>query len=170
MQLDGIKEKSADKLLAAIEASKSNSAEKLLFGLGIRHIGSKVSRLILEVYGDISALLTAKEEEIARIDGLGSTIAQSLTQYFEQKTAAILVDELKTAGVNMHYSGQKVNSDAALFGLTVVLTGKLNQLNRNEAKDKLEALGAKVTGSVSKKTDLVIAGSDAGSKLEKQRV
>ncbi|HEQ2065057.1 TPA: NAD-dependent DNA ligase LigA [Streptococcus pyogenes] len=169
MQLDGIKEKSADKLLAAIEASKSNSAEKLLFGLGIRHIGSKVSRLILEVYGDISALLTAKEEEIARIDGLGSTIAQSLTQYFEQKTAAILVDELKTAGVNMHYSGQKVNSDAALFGLTVVLTGKLNQLNRNEAKDKLEALGAKVTGSVSKKTDLVIAGSDAGSKLEKAK-
>lgn len=169
MQLDGIKEKSADKLLAAIEASKSNSAEKLLFGLGIRHIGSKVSRLILEVYGDISALLTAKEEEIARIDGLGSTIAQSLTQYFEQKTAAILVDELKTAGVNMHYSGQKVNSDAALFGLTVVLTGKLNQLNRNEAKDKLEALGAKVTGSVSKKTNLVISGSDAGSKLEKAK-
>ncbi|GAA0061118.1 UNVERIFIED_CONTAM: NAD-dependent DNA ligase LigA [Streptococcus canis] len=167
LQLEGIKEKSAEKLLAAIEVSKANSAEKLLFGLGIRHIGAKASRLILETYGDLTALLFATEEQIAAIDGLGTVIAKSLVQYFQQEAVALLIEELRTAGVNLIYLGQKVDSSAELFGLTVVLTGKLEKLNRNEAKAKLEALGAKVTSSVSKKTDLVIAGSDAGSKLEK---
>ncbi|EHI69635.1 NAD-dependent DNA ligase LigA [Streptococcus ictaluri] len=167
LQLEGIKEKSAEKLLNAIQASKSNSAEKLLFGLGIRHIGAKASRLILETFGDLESLLAVEEEAIAQIDGLGPVIGKSLSYYFHQEAVSILLSELKAAGVNLTYLGQKVDTSAELFGLTVVLTGKLEQLTRNEAKEKLEALGAKVTGSVSKKTDLLLAGSDAGSKLEK---
>lgn len=167
LTLDGIKEKSAEKLLAAIEQSKANSAEKLLFGLGIRHIGAKASRLILEAYGDLEALLAVTAEELAQIDGLGLVIGQSLVQYFQQEQAAQLLAELKSAGVNLAYLGQRPDQQAALFGLTVVLTGKLEKLNRTQAKEKLEQLGAKVTGSVSKKTDLVVAGSEAGSKLAK---
>ncbi|HEK9529668.1 TPA: NAD-dependent DNA ligase LigA, partial [Streptococcus equi subsp. equi] len=162
LTLDGIKEKSAEKLLAAIEQSKANSAEKLLFGLGIRHIGAKASRLILEAYGDLEALLAVTAEELAQIDGLGLVIGQSLVQYFQQEQAAQLLAELKSAGVNLAYLGQRPDQQAALFGLTVVLTGKLEKLNRTQAMEKLEQLGAKVTGSVSKKTDLVVAGSEAG--------
>ncbi|HEL1032537.1 TPA: NAD-dependent DNA ligase LigA [Streptococcus equi subsp. zooepidemicus] len=167
LTLDGIKEKSAEKLLAAIEQSKANSAEKLLFGLGIRHIGAKASRLILETYGDLETLLSVTAEELAQIDGLGLVIGQSLVQYFQQDQAAQLLAELKSAGVNLAYLGQRPDRQAELFGLTVVLTGKLEKLNRTQAKEKLEQLGAKVTGSVSKKTDLVVAGSEAGSKLVK---
>lgn len=167
LTLDGIKEKSAEKLLAAIEQSKANSAEKLLFGLGIRHIGAKASRLILETYGDLETLLSVTAEELAQIDGLGLVIGQSLVQYFQQDQATQLLAELKSAGVNLAYLGQRPDRQAELFGLTVVLTGKLEKLNRTQAKEKLEQLGAKVTGSVSKKTDLVVAGSEAGSKLAK---
>lgn len=167
LTLDGIKEKSAEKLLAAIEQSKANSAEKLLFGLGIRHVGAKASRLILETYGDLETLLSVTAEELAKIDGLGLVIGQSLVQYFQQDQAAQLLAELKSAGVNLAYLGQRPDRQAELFGLTVVLTGKLEKLNRTQAKEKLEQLGAKVTGSVSKKTDLVVAGSEAGSKLVK---
>lgn len=167
LTLDGIKEKSAEKLLAAIEQSKANSAEKLLFGLGIRHIGAKASRLILETYGDLETLLSVTAEELAQIDGLGLVIGQSLVQYFQQDQAAQLLAELKSAGVNLAYLGQIPDRQAELFGLTVVLTGKLEKLNRTQAMEKLEQLGAKVTGSVSKKTDLVVAGSEAGSKLAK---
>ncbi|HEL0609440.1 TPA: NAD-dependent DNA ligase LigA [Streptococcus equi subsp. zooepidemicus] len=167
LTLDGIKEKSAEKLLAAIEQSKANSAEKLLFGLGIRHIGAKASRLILENYGDLETLLSVTAEELAQIDGLGLVIGQSLVQYFQQDQATQLLAELKSAGVNLAYLGQRPDRQAELFGLTVVLTGKLEKLNRTQAKEKLEQLGAKVTGSVSKKTDLVVAGSEAGSKLAK---
>ncbi|HEL0635793.1 TPA: NAD-dependent DNA ligase LigA [Streptococcus equi subsp. zooepidemicus] len=167
LTLDGIKEKSAEKLLAAIEQSKANSAEKLLFGLGIRHIGAKASRLILENYGDLETLLSVTAEELAQIDGLGLVIGQSLVQYFQQDQAIQLLAELKSAGVNLAYLGQRPDRQAELFGLTVVLTGKLEKLNRTQAKEKLEQLGAKVTGSVSKKTDLVVAGSEAGSKLAK---
>ncbi|HEL1205788.1 NAD-dependent DNA ligase LigA [Streptococcus equi subsp. zooepidemicus] len=167
LTLDGIKEKSAEKLLSAIEQSKANSAEKLLFGLGIRHIGAKASRLILETYGDLETLLSVTAEELAQIDGLGLVIGQSLVQYFQQDQAAQLLAELKSAGVNLAYLGQRPDRQAELFGLTVVLTGKLEKLNRTQAKEKLEQLGAKVTGSVSKKTDLVVAGSEAGSKLAK---
>ncbi|HEL0558587.1 NAD-dependent DNA ligase LigA [Streptococcus equi subsp. zooepidemicus Sz105] len=167
LTLDGIKEKSAEKLLSAIEQSKANSAEKLLFGLGIRHIGAKASRLILETYGDLETLLSVTAEELAQIDGLGLVIGQSLVQYFQQDQAAQLLAELKSAGVNLAYLGQRPDRQAELFGFTVVLTGKLEKLNRTQAKEKLEQLGAKVTGSVSKKTDLVVAGSEAGSKLAK---
>ncbi|MFS9155192.1 NAD-dependent DNA ligase LigA [Streptococcus infantis] len=165
--LDGIKEKSAQKLYQAIQASKENSAEKLLFGLGIRHVGSKASQLLLQNFDSIESLAQANPEEIASIESLGSVIAQSLQTYFATEGSEILLRELKESGVNLDYKGQVVAADAALSGLTVVLTGKLERLTRSEAKNKLESLGAKVTGSVSKKTDLVVAGADAGSKLQK---
>ena len=165
--LEGVKEKSASKLYQAIQASKKNSAEKLLFGLGIRHVGSKASQLLLQHFHSIENLAQADPEEVASIESLGSVIAQSLQSYFATEGSKILLDELKEAGVNLDYKGQTVVADAALSGLTVVLTGKLERLKRSEAKSKLESLGAKVTGSVSKKTDLVVAGADAGSKLQK---
>lgn len=165
--LDGIKEKSAQKLYQAIQASKENSAEKLLFGLGIRHVGSKASQLLLQNFHSIESLAQANPEQIANIESLGSVIAQSLQTYFATEGSAILLRELKESGVNLDYKGQTVAANSALSGLTVVLTGKLERLNRSEAKNKLESLGAKVTGSVSKKTDLVVAGADAGSKLQK---
>lgn len=165
--LEGVKEKSASKLHQAIQASKENSAEKLLFGLGIRHVGSKASQLLLQHFHSIENLAQADPEEVASIESLGGVIAKSLQTYFATEGSEILLRELKEAGVNLDYKGQTVVADAALSGLTVVLTGKLERLKRSEAKSKLESLGAKVTGSVSKKTDLVVAGADAGSKLQK---
>lgn len=167
LTLEGFKEKSAEKLYEAIQASKENSAEKLLFGLGIRHVGSKVSQILLQEFHDLDQLATADPERIASIDSLGMVVAESLKRYFAQEGSKRLLQELKEAGVNLTYLGEKVAADAALSGMTVVLTGKLERLTRSEAKAKLESLGAKVTGSVSKKTDLVVAGSDAGSKLTK---
>lgn len=165
--LEGVKEKSASKLYQAIQASKENSAEKLLFGLGIRHVGSKASQLLLQHFHSIENLAQADPEEVASIESLGGVIAKSLQTYFATEGSEILLRELKEAGVNLDYKGQTVVADAALSGLTVVLTGKLERLKRSEAKSKLESLGAKVTGSVSKKTDLVVAGADAGSKMQK---
>lgn len=167
LQLENFKEKSANKLYNAIQASKSNSAEKLLFGLGIRHVGSKASRILLEKFHDIPSLAQAEQEEIASIDSLGMVIAKSLHSYFAQEGTQILLKELEEAGVNLAYLGEKVAEDAVLSGKTVVLTGKLETLTRTQAKEKLLRLGANVAGSVSKKTDLVIAGADAGSKLAK---
>ena len=165
--LEGVKEKSAAKLYQAIQASKENSAEKLLFGLGIRHVGSKASQLLLQHFHSIENLAQADSEEVSSIESLGGVIAKSLQTYFATEGSEILLRELKEAGVNLDYKGQTVVADASLSGLTVVLTGKLERLKRSEAKSKLESLGAKVTGSVSKKTDLVVAGADAGSKLQK---
>lgn len=165
--LEGVKEKSAGKLYQAIQASKENSAEKLLFGLGIRHVGSKASQLLLQHFHSIENLAQADPEEVASIESLGGVVAKSLQTYFATEGSEILLRELKEAGVNLDYTGQTVVANAALSGLTVVLTGKLERLKRSEAKTKLESLGAKVTGSVSKKTDLVVAGADAGSKLQK---
>ena len=165
--LEGVKERSAAKLYQAIQVSKDNSAEKLLFGLGIRHVGSKASQLLLQHFHSIENLAQADPEEVASIESLGGVIAKSLQTYFATEGSEILLKELKEAGVNLTYKGQTVVADAALSGLTFVLTGKLERLKRSEAKSKLESLGAKVTGSVSKKTDLVVAGADAGSKLQK---
>ncbi|MDE7486626.1 NAD-dependent DNA ligase LigA, partial [Streptococcus agalactiae] len=162
-----IKEKSATKIYHAIQSSKENSAEKLLFGLGIRHVGSKASRLLLEEFGNLRQLSQASQESIASIDGLGGVIAKSLHTFFEKEEVDKLLEELTSYTVNFNYLGKRVSTDAQLSGLTVVLTGKLEKMTRNEAKEKLQNLGAKVTGSVSKKTDLIVAGSDAGSKLTK---
>lgn len=167
LTLDGIKEKSATKIYHAIQSSKENSAEKLLFGLGIRHVGSKASRLLLEEFGNLRQLSQESQESIASIDGLGGVIAKSLHTFFEKEEVDKLLEELTSYNVNFNYLGKRVSTDAQLSGLTVVLTGKLEKMTRNEAKEKLQNLGAKVTGSVSKKTDLIVAGSDAGSKLTK---
>ncbi len=166
---EGVKEKSVAKLYQAIQASKENSAEKLLFGLGICHVGSKASQLLLQYFHSIENLYQADSEEVACIESLGGVIAKSLQTYFATEGSEILLRELKETGVNLNYKGQTVVADAALSDLTVVLTGKLERLKRSEAKSKLESLGAKVTGSVSKKTDLVVVGADAGSKLQKHK-
>ena len=126
--LEGVKEKSASKLYQAIQASKENSAEKLLFGLGIRHVGSKVSQLLLQHFHSIENLAQADPEEVASIESLGGVIAKSLQTYFATEGSEILLRELKEAGVNLDYKGQTVVADAALSGLTVVLTGKLERL------------------------------------------
>ena len=167
LQLENFKEKSANKLYNAIQASKENSAERLLFGLGIRHVGSKASRILLEHFHDIPSLAKADLDTIASIDGLGLVIATSLHSYFEQEGTQTLLAELQEAGVNLAYLGEKVAADAVLSGKTVVLTGKLETLTRTQAREKLLRLGANVASSVSKKTDLVISGADAGSKLAK---
>ncbi|HEL1649929.1 TPA: NAD-dependent DNA ligase LigA [Streptococcus suis] len=169
LTLEGFKEKSADKLYQAIQTSKSNSAERLLFGLGIRHVGSKASKILLENFGDLEALAQASQDEIASLEGLGQVIAKSLTSFFASSGAQQLLAELKENAVNLTYLGQVAGENAALSGLTVVLTGKLERMKRGEAKVKLESLGANVAGSVSKKTNLVIAGADAGNKLAKAR-
>ncbi|WP_019778078.1 helix-hairpin-helix domain-containing protein, partial [Streptococcus sobrinus] len=141
--------------------------EKLLFGLGIRHVGAKASKLLLEKFNSLNNLMSAEFEAIAEIEGLGGVIAQSLQDYFATDGAKQLMTELQEAGLNFDYLGKRVAEDAALSGMTVVLTGKLVSLKRSQAKEKLENLGAKVTGSVSKNTDIVVAGADAGSKLAK---
>ena len=166
LTLDKVKETLAQKIVSAIAQSRENSAEKLLFGLGIRHVGGKAAKLLLERFANLRALSKATEEEISEIPSLGGVIATAVVSYFETDGAKILLDELENAGLNFDYLGA-VNVEGILSGKTVVLTGKLTTLKRSEAKEKLEALGANVSGSVSKKTDLVVAGEEAGSKLTK---
>lgn len=171
LTLDKVKEKSANNLLNAIEASKANSAERLLFGLGIRHVGAKAAKILLEHYETIENLSQAKAEDILNLHTMGETIANSLTTYFANDEVHELLAELKAAGVNLRYLGvtqaQLASVQSPFKDKTIVLTGKLTTYTREEAKAKIESLGGKVTGSVSKKTDLVIAGADAGSKLTK---
>lgn len=167
LALDKVKEKSAEKLYKAIQDSKANSVEKLIFGLGIRHVGAKAAKIIAEYFGNMDQIVQASVEEFSSIPTIGVVLAESLTQYFAQTGTQKLLAELRTAGLNFDYLGPVKRDDAPLSGKTVVLTGKLTQLTRTEAKEKLESLGANVSGSVSKKTDIVVAGSDAGSKLTK---
>ncbi|MCT3526247.1 NAD-dependent DNA ligase LigA [Latilactobacillus curvatus] len=170
-QLDKFKEKSINNLLNAIEASRQNSLERLLFGLGIRHVGAKAARLLAEHFLTMEALMASDQEEIMSVDTIGETIADSLATYFADDQVHTLIRELAEVQVNLTYTGvtkaQAENSDSYFNGKTVVLTGKLSQYTRGELKQQLEDNGAKVTGSVSKKTDILIAGEDAGSKLTK---
>lgn len=162
-------EKSVDNLLAAIEASKENSLERLLFGLGIRLVGAKAARVLAEHFGHIDAIMQAEEADFTQIDEIGPKMAASLIHYFRQPQAEAVIERLKAAGVNMSYKGIRIESgdDLPFAGKTIVLTGTLAQMSRQEAEEAIARLGGKVTGSVSKKTDLVIAGEKAGSKLEK---
>ncbi|CAM3995933.1 NAD-dependent DNA ligase LigA [Mesobacillus zeae] len=169
--LERMGEKSVTNLLAAIEASKVNSLEKLLFGLGIRLVGAKAAKTLAKEFGTMDRLRKASVEELVSINEIGDKMADSIVTYFDSEEVEELISELSAAGVNMEYNGPRPvaisNSDSFFAGKTVVLTGKLHQLSRNEAKEKIEELGGNVAGSVSKKTHLVIAGEDAGSKLEK---
>ncbi|RNB77114.1 NAD-dependent DNA ligase LigA [Brevibacillus panacihumi] len=162
-------EKSVDNLLAAIEASKENSLERLLFGLGIRLVGAKAAKVLAEHFGHMDAISQAQEEEFTLIDEIGPKMAASLYQYFRLPQAEAVIERLKAAGVNMAYKGVRVEAGENLpfSGKTIVVTGTLSAMSRQEAEETIARLGGKVTGSVSKKTDLVIAGEKAGSKLEK---
>lgn len=165
--LDRVGTKSAEKIFAAIDASRKNSSERLLFGLGIRHVGAKVAKVLLQKYKNLQVLAAAEEEEISKIPSVGKVLAKSIVDYFATEGAQHLIDELLTAGVNFDYLGPVIRMDSVLSGKTVVLTGKLSSLTREEAKEKLENFGATVTSSVSSKTDVIITGADAGSKLTK---
>ncbi|KUP09235.1 NAD-dependent DNA ligase LigA [Bacillus coahuilensis p1.1.43] len=169
--LERIGEKSALNLIQAIDASRENSLEKLLFGLGIRHVGAKAAKTLAQEFDTLTNLQNASKEELIRIDEIGDKMADSIVQYFSMPEVHELIAELQKAEVNMQYKGPKKIAveagETSFAGKVVVLTGKLSILTRNEAKEKIELLGGKVTGSVSKKTDLLIAGEDAGSKLSK---
>lgn len=169
LTLDKFGDKSAANLLTSIANSRNNSVERLLFGLGIRHVGAKAARLIMEHFQNLDRLLTASADEVAAVDGIGPTIGDSVQTYFANEQVKKLVDELRAVGVNFDYHGSVVPAatDSEWNGRRVVLTGKLEELTRADVKHWLEAHGAKVTGSVSKKTDIVIAGTAAGSKLTK---
>ena len=170
VELERMGEKSATNLVEALEKSKDNSLERLLFGLGIRHVGEKAAKILAAEYETMDALMKADVADLTNIHEIGDKMAESIVAYFANEEVQTLIARLKDVGVNMVYKGKKVVVEAGanpFAGKTIVLTGKLAQLTRNEAKAKIEELGGTVAGSVSKKTDLVIAGEDAGSKLEK---
>ncbi|WP_267612006.1 NAD-dependent DNA ligase LigA [Enterococcus faecium] len=171
LTLDKIKEKSANNILTAIDNSKDNSVERLIFGLGIRHVGAKAAKILAEHFGDLETLSKSDYESIIALDTIGDIIADSVVAYFSNEEVHELMNELKQAGVNFEYKGlrnaQLQEVESPFKEKTVVLTGKLTRFTREEAKETIENLGGKVTGSVSKKTDIVVAGEDAGSKLTK---
>ncbi|WP_125573677.1 NAD-dependent DNA ligase LigA [Levilactobacillus huananensis] len=170
LTLDKFGEKSAQNLLTAIDNSRNNSLERLLFGLGIRHVGAKAARSLAANFGDLNSLMAADSETIAAIDTIGGIIADSVVTYFDSEPVQALMKELATVGVNLTYTSgpsEPVDPLGTFANQRVVLTGKLNELTRPEATTWLEQHGATVTGSVSKKTDLLIAGEAAGSKLTK---
>jgi DNA ligase (NAD+) len=171
LALERMGEKSVNNLLTAIEASKENSLEKLMFGLGIRLVGAKAAKTLAQEFGTMDQLMQASRDELTAINEIGDKMADSVVTYFDNDEVKELISELKAVGVNLEYKGpRKISaeeSDSFFAGKTIVLTGKLEQMGRNEAKEKIEALGGNISGSVSKKTDLVIAGEDAGSKLTK---
>lgn len=171
LTLPNTKEKSATKYHNAIEKSKSNSLERLLFGLGIRHVGAKAARLISEKFRKIEAIQKASTEDIETIDGIGPMISQAIVEYFDMDESNELIQRLQEAGVNTDYLGvvpEEIDlKDNFFANQTVVLTGSMETLTRGEAKKRLENLGAKVTGSVSKNTNYLVAGEAAGSKLTK---
>lgn len=166
MMLEGHQEKSAKNLVEAIGRSKKNDLSRLLFALGIRHIGQKAAKLLSEYFGDIDSIIAASEEEIAEIDGFGGIMAKSAAEFFSMTQTADLIERLKAAGVNMKSLKGK-SDDQRFAGLTFVLTGTLPTLSRKEATEIIENLGGKASSSVSKKTSYVVAGEEAGSKLQK---
>ena len=163
--LDRFGKKSAENLVAAIQKSKENDLSKLLFALGIPHIGAKAAKLLAGAFGNMDALIAADEEQIAAIDGFGGIMAQEVYAFFRRHSAIELIDRLKAAGVNM--TAEAVTTDTKFLGKTFVLTGTLPNLKRTEAAALIEKAGGKVSGSVSKKTSYVVAGEEAGSKLTK---
>lgn len=165
--LDKMGEKSVEKLIMAIEASKSNSLDKLLYGLGIRHIGEKAATTLAARFETMDQLMNADEEQLSCVREIGSVMAQSVVLFFSQRPNHHLIDVLRSVGVNMEMTKKKAEKSSFFTNKTVVLTGTLVQMTRSEASDWLSRQGANVTSSVSKNTDLVIAGTEAGSKLTK---
>ena len=168
ISMDGWQAKSVDNLLDAIEASKHNSVERLLFGLGIKEVGAKMAKSLSRIYSDLDSLSKATEEELLSLPDVGPVLAESLTKWFKNEKNMALLETLRGLGLNFSFLGSTSKAASSYFsGKTCVLTGTLDSMGRKEASDILENLGAKVTGSVSKATDVVIAGHDAGSKLDK---
>ena len=165
LKLDNFKEKSVNNLLTSIEKSKSNSLDRLIFGLGIRNIGSASAKLLCDRFGNLDDIINADSEEIAKIDGFGEIMAQSVAKAFKEPHMLEIIERLKSYGVNVFY--EKKQKDNRFEGITFVLTGTLPTLKRAEAKELIESYGGKASGSVSKKTDYVLAGDEAGSKLTK---
>ncbi|MDE5563755.1 MAG: NAD-dependent DNA ligase LigA, partial [Oscillospiraceae bacterium] len=167
LTLEGFKDKSAENLLTAIERSKSATLDRVIYALGIRGIGQKAAQLLCAQFGSLEAIESADKEAFAQIEGYGDTMSESLYTALHDSSVNMLLDKLKAAGLTMPYEKAEVATDNFFSGKTVVLTGTLAQMKRSDAKKALEAAGAKVSGSVSKKTDYVIAGEAAGSKLTK---
>ena len=166
--LDGWQSKSIDNLIDAIDKSKANSVEKLLFGLGIKEVGAKMAKTLSRIFGNLDALASATEEDLLEIPDVGPVVAHSIVTWFESEHNKELIEQLRAEGLNFNFLGSTSKAANSYFsGKTVVLTGTLDSMGRKEATDILENLGAKVTGSVSKATDAVVAGHDAGSKLDK---
>lgn len=168
--LDGWSDKSINSLLDAIELSKKKSLERLLFGLGIKEVGEKTGKILAKRYKSLDALSMASEEELQKIPDIGPVVANSIATYFQKEKNKQIIEELRDFHVNFDYLGtDTIDVNSYFYGKTIVLTGALVHYSRNELTEILEGIGAKCAGSVSKKTDLVIAGSDAGSKLTKAR-
>lgn len=164
--IPGFGQKKVDKLIEAIEHSKEQTLDRLVFGLGIKHVGSKVAKILVQTYGSMDHLMVATLEELVQISDIGEMIAESVVSYFKDESHRLLIEELRQFGLNFTF--EKVETiQHAFTGKTFVLTGKLEQFTRDEAAEMIEKLGGKVSGSVSKNTDFVLAGSDAGSKLQK---
>ena len=166
IDLEGFKEKSVDKLLDAIEDSKQNPLEDLIYGLGIRQVGKKAAKVLAKHFLSMDALMAATEEELVAIKDIGQITAESITAFFHEPKNMELIAHLKGYGLRMDTEAEQIQ-ESSFSGKTIVLTGTLTQMTRNDAKALLESLGANVSGSVSKKTDLVIYGEAAGSKLTK---
>ena len=167
ISLDRMGEKSVDNLLNAIENSKQSSLDKVIFALGILNVGKKAGKILAEKYLNLTNLMSATLDELVNLDDVGQITAESILDYLSDENNIKFINDLIKVGMNPQYEVQEVNTDNIFAGKTVVLTGKLIELTRNEAKEYLEKYGAKVTGSVTSKTDLVIAGEKAGSKLAK---
>ena len=168
INIDGWSDKSIDKLLDAIEQSKHNSLERLLFGLGIKEVGEKMAKILAKKYLNLEAFTSISVEQYLEIKDVGPILAQSMYDYFHNQNNLDLIARLKEKGVNFNYLGvNKTDETSPFYGKTIVLTGTLTKYGRKEATELLEDIGAKVAGSVSKKTDIVIYGVEAGSKLDK---
>ena len=167
LKLERMGEKSADNLLTALAESKKNELDKLLFALGIRHVGAKVARILATEFGSMEKLQQAQPEELAQIRDIGDKIAESAVTWLNVPANIDLVERLAEAGLTMTFTPPASQEDNPFFGKTLVFTGTMPTLGRAEAKTMAQDVGAKVSGSVSKKTDYVIAGAEAGSKLEK---
>ena len=167
VRLEGYGDKSVSNMLEAIENSKNNSLERLIFGLGIPHVGAKTAKVLAQKYETMDNLMNTSIEELTKIPDIGEIIAKSVTDYFNDSSNRGIVEELKELGLNMNYLGQKIEENELFTGKTFVLTGSLTIYTRDEAKEKIESLGGKTVDSVSKKTSVVIVGDAPGSKYRK---